>query len=596
MTLQRAAGNAAVRIFLQRIEPGVQRQPAPAGGSDAEFQKAVANSDWTGAAIAVNGFSDADLLRHLRVLPAASASRIYTAALRTMTGPARDRFTSLVPQVGNQIAYDGALAAPDWLWVGLHLHGFLDADIASRVAALNPAQRQLLRDAIPSVMWRVRTPLLAADFQAAVGVSDWSAAATAISGLFDADFLVQLRGIPVPQVSQVYTAALRTLSDPMRERFATLVPQVDLGAAATGAIVASAWSEAGRHLITFTDANLNTRVAAMTQADRLAMLPYVPVWNFRVREALLRTVATTEIAASDWANAVQHLNGMFEADVLAVLTPLPNATLSVLQVFATSQYLTDTNNSVRRALAFVLTRQGPRAGNPLPGTVLAGTGPATAVDGGTAAVSSIVTVPGTPTPDWFGVTYQDAAGGTQAPNTGWVQFIAIEIESFDKDGDSLGFESGAVPAAVPGFPITLSEPDAHKWYVDTLGATAPFYESPTAGGGAGSGGAHTTTPNMTAMYDRPQSDPNRVNAIFARPKVVRVVERERFHDYLVRGMKVLYRSELYVRFEWTAAPGLGAGDPPRLNIPVSSGSTDRMLPDQWADLVSRYPAYSYFPH
>jgi hypothetical protein len=105
------------------------------------------------------------------------------------------------------------------------------------------------------------------------------------------------------------------MTEDTRERFVTLVPQVDLGAAATGAIVASAWSEAGRHLLMFTDANLNTRVIAMTQADRLAMLPYVPAWNFRVRQALLRAVATTEIAASDWANAVQHLNGLFEADM-----------------------------------------------------------------------------------------------------------------------------------------------------------------------------------------------------------------------------------------------------------------------------------------
>jgi hypothetical protein len=319
-TLQRAVGNAAVRTLLQRIEPSVQRQPAPAGASDAQFQKAVASSDWTGAAIAVNGVNDADFLRLLRGQPPASASRIYTAALRTMTGSARDRFTTLVPQVGNQIAYDGALAAPDWLWVGLHLNGFLDADIATRVAALNPAQRQLLREAIPSVMWRVRTPVLVADFKAAVGASDWSAAATAINGLFDGDFLVQLRSIPVPQVSQVYTAALRIMTEDTRERFVTLVPQVDLGAAATGAIVASAWSEAGRHLLMFTDANLNTRVIAMTQADRLAMLPYVPAWNFRARQALLRAVATTEIAASDWGNAVQHLNGLFEADLLAVLT------------------------------------------------------------------------------------------------------------------------------------------------------------------------------------------------------------------------------------------------------------------------------------
>jgi hypothetical protein len=133
-TLQRAAGNAAVRTLLQRIEPSVQRQPAPPGASDAQFQKAVASSDWTGAAIAVNGVNDADFLRLLRGQPPASASRIYTAALRTMTGSARDRFTSLVHQVGNQIAYDGAVAAPDWLWVGLHLHGFLDADIATRVA------------------------------------------------------------------------------------------------------------------------------------------------------------------------------------------------------------------------------------------------------------------------------------------------------------------------------------------------------------------------------------------------------------------------------------------------------------------------------
>jgi hypothetical protein len=89
-------------------------------------------------------------------------------------------------------------------------------------------------------VWRVRTPVLVADFKAAVGASEWSAAATAINGLFDGDFLVQLRSIPVPQVSQVYTAALRIMTEDTRERFVTLVPQVDLGAAATGAIVASA--------------------------------------------------------------------------------------------------------------------------------------------------------------------------------------------------------------------------------------------------------------------------------------------------------------------------------------------------------------------
>jgi hypothetical protein len=596
MTLQRAAGNAAVRTLLPRIEPSVQRQAAPAGG-DAAFKKAVAASDWTGAAIAVNGFSDADILTRLRALPAAQTTQIYTAALRSMTGATRERFTVLVPQVGLPIAYDGALAAPDWLWTVLHLNGFSDADIATRVTALNPTQRQQLRDGMPFWALRVRSAVLDADFKAAVTASDWTAAASAVNGFNDPDMLAHLRSIPFPQVSQVYTAALRTITGPTRDRFVTLVPQVDLGAATTGALVADAWLEASRHLNGFNEPDLNARITAMSQTDRLAMLPEVEYWNLRVRWAVLRAVATAEIANSDFTNAILHLNDLPEPYLLALLTPLPIATLTLMGNIAMAMYISDSNNPVRRAIAFVLTAQGPRPGNVIAGAVPGLTWPATAVDGGTAAVSTTTTIPGTATPDWFAVTYQDAAGGAQAPNTGWVQFIAIEIESFDEDGDSLGFETSPnLPAAVAGFPITPSEPGSYKWYVDTLGANAPFYEAPTAGGGPGSGGAHQTTPNMTAMYDRPSSDPNVVNAMFARRKVKKVVERERFHDYLVRGMDVLYRSELYVRFEWTAAPGVGAADPPRLNVPVYSGKVDRMLPDQYANLISRYPAHSYFPH
>jgi hypothetical protein len=391
VALQRTAGNSAVRTLMG---PTLQRQPAPAA-ADTGFKNAVAASDWASAASAANNFaSDADFLTHLRALPPAQASQIYAAALRMMTGLPRIRFVTLVPQVGLPVAYDGAVEATNWDLVVLYLNGFSDADMAKRVAALNPAQRQQMRDAIPLWATRVRVAVLDADFKAAVAASDWIGAANALKTLADADILAHLRAVPLPQFSLIYTAALRTLSGMLRDSFTIVAPQVNLAAAVTGELAANAWDVAAQHMNGFSDADLKAKVDAMTQPDRLAMLPEVQFWNYRVRRMLLLDVVPIELAALDFGNVMPHLNQLSEPDLLTVLTPVPVATLNGIQSLALAMY--DSNNSVRRGVAFVLTAQGPRPGFVPPGLTVGGAGPATAVAGGTASVSTTDTLAGNP--------------------------------------------------------------------------------------------------------------------------------------------------------------------------------------------------------
>jgi len=194
---------------------------------------------------------------------------------------------------------------------------------------------------------------------------------------------------------------------------------------------------------------------------------------------------------------------------------------------------------------------------------------------------------------WFSFSYQ----GADAANTGWLQFLARECEMFDKTGKSAGFETSVETQATgQSEKRKWGTTGSPYWTIDTAGNTAPFYEAPNA---AGSSFAHTTAPNQTEIYDRPELNRAVTNAAFdeelddddfADGKVDHVVVRLKFHDYLVRGMDVLYENTLTV--EWKLATKRGT--PTRTNTAGSGTAVSKLRPEHHEALVRRFPDWSFY--
>ena len=618
------------------------------------WRNAVAAGRWRDAALALAGYNDDDMITRLTALTRPQRTQLHAAGLG-VGGPTPARYAQLMPRVDLEAAYAGAVAAHQWQTAATHLRGFDAAAIATHVQALSGPDRAAMRAAIPTWNNAVSAALLDADLQAMLAGGRWRDAALALAHYNDDDLRARLAPLTTAQRTQVYAAGLG-VGGPTPARYTALLPALDLEAAYAGAVAAHQWQTAAIHLNGFNDADIATHVAALSPADRTAMRTATPAWDHRVRAALLSSDLTGAIAggqwhdaalalagfndddlvarftamthaqrvslyaagvvlggpsparftqlvprvdrasaiegaaaAGQWETAARHLDGHSDPDLLPAVQALPAAQLPSFRAGAAAAF-SDDNHRVRRTIAFVIAAPPAHApGGDLGGPpVVPGTQTSTPVPGGTATVSTNSNPTGAGPNDWFSMNYQ----GANAAQTGWLQFIAIELEMFDASGASLGFDVGRdLPA--PGYRILTSRPGAHRWYLDSIGASAPFYDSPRADGAAG---VHQNGPSQTEMHDRPGSDPTVVADLFTRPNVARVVERERFHDYLVRGMEVLFRSELYVQFVWTSAPGPGAGDPPRTHVPVSQGPASSITTGQHQELIRRHPSYGYLPH
>lgn len=556
LALQRSAGNRAVGAALARQSA----PPANATTSASGYAQAVAEQRWDGAARALGAMAPDErrttlaaattehLLALARAAETADLPAVRDEVLAKLAEPAH---ATRARQIRAEEDFTAGIAAQNWEQVVRGLDGFDDAGMEAKLATMHLEQLNGTTEAarrMGAVHQRVldhaepaRVRKLGAEWEAAFRGGQWPRAVTLVQAYNDIDLPVQLERLTFDQLAALCAQADRMLPAYQRTRSAAEPIRVrKLGEEYEAAVNASNWPRA------------TLLVNAYNDLDLLPRLRFI-----QSKGAPALTAAAAAAAGQGW----------------------------------------DDNHRVRRSIAFLVAAPGPRAPNTFgPGfTPSATPASTTAVPGGSVTVTTGDALSGQA--DWFGLAYNDTPGGAStAARTGWVQFIMIELESFDAAGRSLGFEtSPPLPAAVAGFPITPSSPAAPKWYLDTLGGSAPFYEAPTAGGGASSGGAHQTSPTMTAMYDRPSSDPTVVAAMFGRPNVKKVVERERFHDYLVRDMDILFRSELYVQFTWTAAP-TGTGDPPRTNIPVSAGPANAMTRGQFNDLVRRFPAYGYFNH
>jgi hypothetical protein len=214
------------------------------------------------------------------------------------------------------------------------------------------------------------------------------------------------------------------------------------------------------------------------------------------------------------------------------------------------------------------------------------------VAGGTVTTYDQVTEPGKQS-NWFAFSYQ----GTDAANTGWLQFLARECEMFDKKGKSAGFETSVETQAT-------NQPEKRKWgttaqpywTIDTSGSTAPFYEAPDASGGSF---AHTSALNRTEIYDRPELNRAVTNAAFdeeldddefAGGKVDYVIVRLKFHDYLVRGMDVLYENSMTVEWKLTSERAAAT----RKNTAGTGATASKLKPEHHEALVRRFPAWSFY--
>jgi putative hemolysin len=579
------------------------------------FQRAVASSRWFDAVSAGSGLSNADLEAVLRPPVARDQLiQLYATALQRGDAQMQQRFSLIVEGIDRDAAFHAAHSAGRWDLVARHLNGFNVTDITSYVGTLSEPEQASLAAHVASRP-NVRLVLLRARFQRAVAANHWFDAVSVGSGLSDADLEAVLRPpVTHDQLIQLYATALQRGSAEMQHRFMLIVEGINLDAAFHAAHSAGRWDLVARHLNGFSPSDITNRVASLSAQERTTFLARIPPWAVNVRVVVLDRLLHDALAASNWSEAVTHLTGFDGPDMMGRLQELPRATLDQLATAAAALYA-DPNHGTRRNIE---SARNTRPGTSIPGVALSPSVSSAPVAGGTVDVHTNVSVPvgGTTLSGLFSMEYQ----GSQAESTGWIQFIAIEIETFDQSlTHSLGFESTAgLRTPINGETLQASPPSARLWFLDTAGGSvaladgtrdpapantgAPFYESP--GAGTAPGFIHDTSPNVTRTYDLPSSDSGTVQDIFSnRPNVWKVVERERFHDYLVRGRQVLFRSVLYTEFVWQRQavgvnPAATGVNPPHQNVPerTGTGPANRILRGQYDQLVRRYPQFAYIPH
>jgi len=193
-----------------------------------------------------------------------------------------------------------------------------------------------------------------------------------------------------------------------------------------------------------------------------------------------------------------------------------------------------------------------------------------------------------PVTDAFGLHYRDTPGAGLAPTTGWLQFVAASMEALDGDGRHIRWSEEVVGAAGTPSTIRMSRPDAPVWALDTASDIAPFYESPTSGGATA---ASTTGPDVTEIYDRPDDLTEVARSMFG-SRVRRVVYRNVFEEYLVRGHDVLF----FASMEVTRTLNDPTGSPERTTRQIARDPTVRAIRrDQHDALMRRFRSYAVYP-
>lgn len=196
-------------------------------------------------------------------------------------------------------------------------------------------------------------------------------------------------------------------------------------------------------------------------------------------------------------------------------------------------------------------------------------------------------------PGYFSFEYS----GPDAPRTGWLQFMSLEAEMLDKNHHHIDWVTD-VETQYEGKKETLRwGTDTHPiWYLDTSGSKAPFYGAELtedrAGRSAGTSSTYISNERTATLLDRPTVDKNVVKRAFENDDVAELIIRMKFHDYLVRGMDVLYENTMTVEFPVTR----GQADPNagRSMTPGTGTASSGLAPEHHKALVDMFPNWGFY--
>jgi hypothetical protein len=314
-----------------------------------------------------------------------------------------------------------------------------------------------------------------------------------------------------------------------------------------------------------------------------------------VRLRKLDALFQAALAAEAWEKVVTYLDGYAGADLLAkarLIKAKGDPKLAAAAAAAATLW-PDDNHRIRRTLSFIAVES-------LTGAAVR---PATSsgVTGGTKEAA--VRVPETggsvtfskgvsddSSSDLYGLTYT----GPDAQKTGWIQFIARNIEKLDDTGKSLGFYVGTwTPQGQSARDFSTAA--APRWFLDTLSDQAPFYEAPSKAAGGGQG-LSDMSPTKTAMYDLPAGRADLVAPLFTDASVKTVRSRISFDTYLVHEMQVLRHETIAVEYTFDKAQAAAWTDTAPKVTHTGGGSVSALPADRFKAMTTRFPKFAYLPH
>jgi hypothetical protein len=630
LSLQRTHGNAAVTRMLARqpvdagVPPaaGVERSPddvtPPRAGDRDDMDRAIrdymSGEHWPNVVQVLDGFSQAEIDARVKGYLPEWRDAIAAAAKDTERVRAPAQIENALRRSDHYALTQALNHYPDASRVGARI-AELDANALAQVLRWAQAESLPLTRSLGPALAARASELNALAASALTRHQSWEATIL-LNALTDGDLEARLKPLTPPELFDLKIAAdnqklARIVAVLGVEPRAGAIKTEGLDRSFTGFASLEDWAGVAGTLLRYNDdAERTARLGRLNVAQLVNLAlhmrsgtglasrtPLGRLVESALRPRLDATYATA-VAAANWSAIVWMLQGYPDADVLTKTRDIQAAHgapgVSACAMWADMAF--GSGHIISRAFAFLpLEAQTGATIRPASAQAMnlgAAAGAAVAVAGGTVTTYDQVSQPGRQS-RWFGFSYQ----GADAAKTGWLQFLARECEMFDKNGKSAGFETSLETTAA-------NQPEKRKWgtaarpywTIDTAGNTAPFYEAANA---AGTSFAHTTAPNRTEIYDRP--DINRAVASaafdedlddddFADGKVAYVIMRMKFHDYLVRGMDVLYENTLTVEWKLTSKTA-GAT---RKNTAGTGAAVSKLQPEHHEALVRRFPDWSFY--
>ena len=629
LSLQRAHGNAAVTRMLARqpvdagvpSPAGVERRPEdvapPRPGDKADMDRAIrdymAGEHWPQLVGVLNGFTQEEIDDRVRgYLPETRDAIIGAAsAVERVRAPAQ---IENALRTADHYALTQALQRyPDPARLPLRIAA-LDANSLAQVLRWAQVESLSLAGALTPALVARASDLNALAASALTRKQSWDATIL-LNALPDADLDARLAPLTPPELFELKLAAdnqklARIVAVLGLEPRAGAIKTEGLDRSFTGFVSIEDWAGAAGTLLRYNDdAERTTRLGRLSIAELVNLALHMRMGSGlaassplgRLVERTLRPrldpAYAAAVTAGTWSGIVWLLQGYPDADVLTKAREIQrvHGAAGVAACTMWTDVAFSGSHVISRALAFLpLESQTGVASRPASAQAMnlgAAAGAAVNVPGGAVTAFDNVSQPGGQS-KWFSLSYV----GNDAANTGWLQFLTRECEMFDKKGKSAGFETSIETQASGQSEKrkwgTATQP---YWTIDTTG-TAPFYEAPNA---AGNSFAHTAAPNRTEIYDRPDLPWPVTNAAFDEElddddyvdgKVDHVVVRLKFHDYLVRGMDVLYENTITV--EWKLASKRATAT--RTNTAGSGAAVSKLRPEHHEALVRRFPDWSFY--